>query len=86
MTVMTATLEAPKTTGTTVLGRAGCMPCRSTKKFLEKNGVQFTYVDLDESETAMDTIANLGYSSLPVVITGDSHWAGYQPEKLQSLV
>lgn len=70
----------------TLYGRAGCMPCRATKKFLEKNNIDFTYVDVDSDQNALNTIISLGYNSVPVVQTGSTHWSGYNPERLNELL
>jgi len=62
------------------------MPCRSTKKHLEKKGVDYNFVDVSLDAEGYDKITTLGYSSVPVVVTpSGEHWQGFQPDKLNSL-
>ena len=70
----------------TVYGTTTCMPCRSTKKHLEKKGVAFDFVDVSTNEAAHAKITSLGYQSVPVIVTTDGrHWQGFQPDRLDSL-
>jgi glutaredoxin-like protein NrdH len=57
-----------------------------TKKMLDKNGIEYTVVDITEDIQAYDKIVSLGFMSVPVVISGDQSWAGFQPDKIQSLI
>ncbi|MFS0884931.1 glutaredoxin family protein [Aeromicrobium sp. 179-A 4D2 NHS] len=70
----------------TVYGSPTCMPCRSTKKTLDKMGVEYDYVDVTADPTGLDTINSLGYSSVPVIVTptGD-HFQGFHPDRLSAL-
>jgi glutaredoxin-like protein NrdH len=61
------------------------MPCRATKRHLNKLGLDFADVDITESETAQRYVESLGYTSVPVVVAGENHWTGYSPTRLDAL-
>jgi glutaredoxin-like protein NrdH len=69
----------------TVYTLPACVQCESTKKFLKKNDVPFEVVDLSQDENAMNLVKNLGYQAAPVVVAGEKHWSGFQPDKLNAL-
>lgn len=71
---------------TTVYSKPACVQCDMTKKMLDKNGIEYTVVDITEDIQAYDKIVSLGFMSVPVVISGDQSWAGFQPDKIQSLI
>jgi glutaredoxin-like protein NrdH len=56
-----------------------------TKKMLDKNGVEYTVVDITEDLQAYDKIVSMGFMSVPVVISGDQAWAGFQPDKINAI-
>jgi glutaredoxin-like protein NrdH len=59
--------------------------CDQTKKLLDKRGVQYNTVDITQDEEAYEMIVKMGFMSVPVVISGDQSWAGFQPDKINSL-
>lgn len=69
----------------TVYTLPSCVQCDSTKRFLARNNVEFTTVDLSEDDSAMHMVKSLGYAAAPVVIAGDEHWSGFRPDRLQAL-
>jgi glutaredoxin-like protein NrdH len=69
----------------TVYTLPACVQCDSTKRFLSKNNVPFEVVDLSQDPEAMDLVKNLGYQAAPVVVSGDDHWSGFKPDKLNAL-
>ena len=69
----------------TVYTLPSCVQCESTKKYLAKMDIPFKTVDLAEDEIAMDLVRSLGYQAAPVIISGDSHWSGFRPDKLDAL-
>ena len=71
----------------TVYGSPTCMPCRSTKKTLDKMGVEYDYIDVTADADALDHLKNdLGFGGVPVVVAGDQKWQGFQPDRLAALV
>jgi glutaredoxin-like protein NrdH len=69
----------------TVYTLPSCVQCESTKKYLAKMDIPFKTVDLAEDEIAMDLVRSLGYQAAPVIVSGDSHWSGFRPDKLDAL-
>jgi glutaredoxin-like protein NrdH len=56
-----------------------------TKKMLDKIGVDYKTVDIMEDSDAMEMILGMGFKSAPVVITDTDSWAGFNPDKINSL-
>ena len=67
-----------------------CMPCRTTKRHLDKHGVPYTEVDATLHRDAHQYIKRLGYTQTPVVTVelpdGLDHWSGYKPDRLDAIV
>ena len=70
---------------TTVYTKPACVQCDQTKKLLDKNGVEYTTIDISKDQEAFDKIVALGFMSAPVVISGDQSWAGFQPDRINSI-
>ena len=70
----------------TVYTLPSCVQCESTKKVLDKNNIEYSVVDLSQDEVAYELVKSLGYAAAPVVIAGDSHWSGFRPDMLSSLL
>ena len=70
----------------TVYTTANCVQCNSTKRYLDKNNIEYETVDLNENPEAMAMVKEMGYSAAPVVIAGDKHWSGFRIEKIKNLI
>lgn len=70
---------------TTVYTKPSCVQCDMTKRMLDKIGVEYNTVDITEDSAAMEMVLGLGFKSAPVVITDSDSWAGFQPDKINSL-
>jgi glutaredoxin-like protein NrdH len=70
---------------TTVYTKPACVQCDQTKKLLDKNGIEYTTIDISKDQEAFEKIVTLGFMSAPVVISGDDSWAGFQPDKINSI-
>lgn len=71
---------------TVVYTKPACVQCEQTKRMLDKNGTEYTTIDITQDQEAYDMIVKMGFMSAPVVISGDQSWAGFQPDKINSLV
>ena len=69
----------------TVYTKPACIQCEMTKKSLVKLGLDFDLIDVTEDQAAFDKIIALGFMAAPVVIAGETSWAGFQPEKINAL-
>jgi glutaredoxin-like protein NrdH len=70
---------------TIVYTKPACVQCEQTKKLLDKNGVKYTTIDITQDKEAYDKVVAMGFMSAPVVISGDDSWAGFQPDKINSI-
>jgi glutaredoxin-like protein NrdH len=66
----------------TVYTKPACPQCDATKRHLTKKGVEFETVDLTVDTEARDLVTSLGYMSAPVVKSGDAHFSGFRPDRL----
>lgn len=63
-----------------------CQPCKATKKWLDKAGIEYDQIDLSVDPAAADAVKALGYTSAPVVVVSDDwHWSGFRPTELSKL-
>jgi glutaredoxin-like protein NrdH len=56
-----------------------------TKKMLDKIGVEYDVVDITQDADAFEKVLGMGFKSAPVVITDTDSWAGFNPDKINSL-
>ena len=69
----------------TVLSKPDCQQCRATARKLDSLGIEYEYIDMTQDESALLRAKELGYLAAPVVIAGDRHWSGFQPDALSQL-
>lgn len=69
----------------TVFSRPGCVPCTRVKSWFDTKGIEYEERNVYEDEEALNTITNLGYSGVPVILAGDQHWSGINLEKMKEL-
>ena len=62
-----------------------CPQCYAPKRYLDEDQVEYSTVDLSVDKDAYELVSSLGYKNAPVVISGDSHWSGFRPDKIASL-
>ena len=56
----------------TVYTRTTCAPCRMVKTFLQKKGVKYEEVNVDENpERAAEAFEKSGFQMVPVTVIGD---------------
>lgn len=56
-----------------VYGAEWCLPARRTKRFLENSGVDFQWIDIDESEEGDARVREIndGHRSVPTLVFED---------------
>jgi glutaredoxin-like protein NrdH len=69
----------------TVYTKRACDACQATFRTLNKAGISYQVVDITEDATARDYVMSLGYLQAPVVVTGDTHFSGFRPDRLKAL-
>lgn len=70
---------------TTLYVKPACVQCDMTKRYLDKNNINYETVDITENAEALEMVLSMGFASAPVVITENDSWAGFQPDKLEQL-
>lgn len=70
----------------TVYSQPNCQPCKATKRFLEKNGIDHEVIDLSQDHDAREFVVSLGYKETPVVVYGEQHWSGHRPTTLSKVL
>lgn len=69
----------------TVYSKPACVQCNATYRALDKEGIEYSTVDISEDPEALDKIKSLGFVQAPVVIAGDDSWSGFRPDKIEKL-
>ncbi|MDO5750609.1 MAG: glutaredoxin-like protein NrdH [Rothia sp. (in: high G+C Gram-positive bacteria)] len=69
----------------TVYTKPQCVQCNMTYRALDAKGIEYTTVDVTQDAQALEMVQSLGYMQAPVVVAGDEHWSGFQPDKINAL-
>jgi glutaredoxin-like protein NrdH len=69
----------------TVYTKPACVACKATFRALNNAGIAYQVIDITEDAAARDHIMSLGYQQAPVVVTSDTHWSGFRPDRLTAL-
>ena len=69
----------------TVYTKPACVQCNATYKALDKQGLEYTVIDISEDSTARDYVMGLGYLQAPVVVVDDEHFSGFRPDRIKAL-
>lgn len=65
--------------------KPNCVQCDSTKRVMQKMGIQFKVRRLDRSPKAIERFLELGLTAAPIVETDDRRWSGFRLDKIKSL-
>ncbi|MDC4232585.1 glutaredoxin-like protein NrdH [Actinomyces sp. B33] len=68
----------------TVYSKPRCPQCDATYRALDKQGLDYTTIDVTQDAEALDLIKGLGYQQAPVVMVGDDHWSGFRPDRIKA--
>ena len=69
----------------TVYSKPACVQCTATTRALDRQGIDYTVVDVSSDAEAYGLVQNLGYRQVPVVVAGEQHWAGFRPDMISAL-
>lgn len=69
----------------TVYSKPACVQCTATTRALDRQGIDYTVVDVSTDVEAYELVQGLGYRQVPVVIAGERHWAGFRPDMISAL-
>lgn len=62
-----------------------CVQCNQTKKVLEREGIEYSEVDLREHPELVEKFKEMGHQSAPIVTTDTKIWSGFRLDKIKSL-
>jgi glutaredoxin-like protein NrdH len=62
-----------------------CVQCNATKNAMDKQGIEYQLINLDQEPDEIETLKSLGYRQVPVVMAADDHWSGFRPDKISAL-
>lgn len=69
----------------TVYTLPACVQCDSTKKFLKRNLIEYTEIDMTQDEAALERIREMGFTQAPVVEFDGETWSGFRFDKLNQI-
>ncbi|MFD1013896.1 glutaredoxin-like protein NrdH [Shinella fusca] len=69
----------------TVYSKPACVQCTATTRALDRQGIDYSVVDISEDTEAYALVQQLGHRQVPVVIAGERHWAGFRPDMISAL-
>ena len=69
----------------TVYTKPSCVQCNATYRALDNKGIEYEILDVSEDAVALERVKELGYLQAPVVVSGDEHWSGFRPDKIDEL-
>lgn len=70
----------------TIYSQENCYPCKATYRKADALGISYTVVDISQDHDAREYVMSLGYKQTPVVVAGDVHFSGYNPDRLKALL
>lgn len=81
-------IEARDGVAVTIYTKSECWGCGKTKDLLQKAGVEYTEVDMEQDQAAYNYVTQtLGYRQAPTVVVsapeGEHHWSGLQPHNIR---
>jgi len=62
-----------------------CVQCDTSKRMMDRLGVEYEEVDLTKDPTAADYVKELGYTAAPIIVNGSTHWSGFRMEMINGL-
>ena len=62
-----------------------CVQCESTKKQMNKLGIRYDELALEQHPDRLEDFKALGHLSAPIVQAGDQTWSGFRFDKIQAL-
>ncbi|MEP1766904.1 MAG: glutaredoxin-like protein NrdH [Sulfitobacter sp.] len=69
----------------TVFSKPACVQCTATTRALDARNLSYNVIDITEDADAMAKVQSLGYRQVPVVMSGEDHWAGFRPDMISQL-
>lgn len=65
--------------------KSNCVQCMQTKKVMDKVGIKYTEMNLEEHPDKVQEFIDLGLTAAPIVETDIKKWSGFRLSKITSL-
>jgi len=62
-----------------------CPQCMTTKRMMDKKGIEYRVVDLAENPDKLEEFKEQGFTQAPIVTTDIKTWSGFRFDKIESL-
>lgn len=78
-----------KEPGVTVYGKDNCNQCDMTVKLFDREGVSFTYINIEEDADAFEFVTQtLGYRQAPAIVArfpggSEETWSGFRVDRIK---
>jgi glutaredoxin-like protein NrdH len=70
-----------------VYSKKKCVQCDATFRRLDKAGVEYEVIKVDEDPAALEYILALGAQAAPVIVLDSGEWfSGYRPDVLDRAI
>ena len=69
----------------TVYTTPNCPQCMTTKRMMDKKGIRYEEVALQDNPEKLEEFKEQGFTSAPIVTTDIKVWSGFRFEKIESL-
>lgn len=69
----------------TVYSKPGCVQCTATCRAMDQRGIDYSVIDISKDEQSYALVRELGYMQVPVIMTNEGHWSGFQPDRINAL-
>lgn len=69
----------------TVYTVPNCPQCMTTKRLMDKKGIRYEEVALQENLDKLEEFKAQGYTSAPIITTDIKIWSGFRFDKIESL-
>ena len=63
----------------------GCMQCRTLMRKLDKSGVAYDVINLEQHPELVEQLRELGLTQAPIVTTEGFSFTGFRPDKIKEL-
>ncbi len=72
----------------TVYSLPNCVQCTQTKKLMDREGIVYEPVNLEEHPDKAAEFKDAGILQAPIVVVGNDgrRWSGFQPDLIKGLV
>ena len=80
-----ALIKGSKLLPVTVYTKSNCPQCEMTKKTMDRMGIKYRTVDLEQNPDILKDFIAKGYQAAPIVTTDTKTWSGFRLEKIKSL-